>query len=37
MLDAVVKATEMPEGYFATLDEIIAIETVPKRKRGRKT
>jgi len=37
MLDAVVKATEMPEGSFATLDEIIAIETVPKRKRGRKT
>jgi DNA-binding transcriptional regulator YiaG len=35
MLDAMVKATEVPQGSFSSIDEIIALESVSKRKRGR--
>ncbi|MFA7117808.1 MAG: helix-turn-helix transcriptional regulator [Sphaerochaetaceae bacterium] len=37
MLDAMVKATEEPKTVFSSLDEVIALETKPKRKRGRKS
>lgn len=35
MLDAIVKATEVPQDSFSSLDQIIALESAPKRKRGR--
>ena len=37
MLDAIVKATEMPQVPFTSLDEVIALNDTPKRKRGRQT
>ncbi len=37
MLDAMVKATEVPQTPFSSLDEVIALNTAPKRKRGRRT
>ena len=37
MLDTMVKSTEVQKDSFSSLDEIIALESVPKRKRGRKS
>lgn len=37
MLDAMVKSTEVQKDSFSSLDEVIALESVPKRKRGRKS
>jgi len=37
MLDAMVKATEEQKTVTSSLDEVIALETKPKRKRGRKS
>lgn len=37
MLDAMVKATRGTETTFSTLDEVIALNNAPKRKRGRRT
>ncbi len=37
MLDTMVKATEVTEAPFASLDEVIALNTAPKRRRGRHT
>ena len=36
MLDAMVKATKGTETTFSTLDEVIALNNAPKRKRGRR-
>jgi len=36
MLDAMVKATKGRETTFSTLDEVIALNNAPKRKRGRR-
>jgi len=36
MLDAMVKATEKRETPFSSLDEVIALNSAPKRKRGRR-
>ena len=36
-LDTLVKATEVPEAPFTSLDEVIALDIAPKRKRGRRT
>jgi len=37
MLDAMVKATEKRETSFSSLDEVIALNAAPKRKRGSRT
>ena len=37
MLDAMVKATEISQAPFASIDEVIALNATPKRKRGRRT
>lgn len=37
MLDNMIKATKVPDSSFSSLDEIIALETAPKRKRGRRS
>jgi transcriptional regulator with XRE-family HTH domain len=37
MLDAIVKATEVPETSYSSLDEVIALEAGHKRKRGKKS
>jgi transcriptional regulator with XRE-family HTH domain len=37
MLDAMVRATEVLQAPFASLDEVIALNSTPKRKRGRRT
>ena len=37
MLDAMVKATEVPQTPFASIDQVIALNAIPKRKRGRRT
>jgi transcriptional regulator with XRE-family HTH domain len=37
MLDAIVKATEISQVPFASIDEVIALNAPPKRKRGRQT
>ena len=37
MLDAMVKATEGGETPFTSLDEVIALNTAPKRRRGRRS
>jgi len=37
MLDSVVKATEVPLAPYSSIDEVIAHNTQPKRKRGRRT
>lgn len=35
MLDAMVRATEPSQDTFSSIEEIIALESAPKRKRGR--
>ncbi len=37
MLDAMVKATEGPQTSFESIDQVIALNATPKRKRGRRT
>lgn len=37
MLDSVVKATEVSLAPYSSIDEVIAHNTQPKRKRGRRT
>jgi transcriptional regulator with XRE-family HTH domain len=37
MLDAMVTATMVPQDSFFSIDEVIELETAPKRKRGSKT
>jgi hypothetical protein len=36
MLEAMVAATKVSHTSFSSIDEVIALETSPKRKRGRK-
>jgi len=36
MLEAMVAATKVSQTSFSSIDEVIALETLPKRKRGRK-
>ncbi len=36
MLEAMVEATKVSQTSFSSIDEVIALETLPKRKRGRK-
>jgi transcriptional regulator with XRE-family HTH domain len=35
MLDALIKAVEVPKDAYTSLDEIVKSESKPKRKRGR--
>ena len=37
MLDDMVKATEISQAPFTSIDEVIARNAAPKRKRGRRT
>lgn len=37
MLESMVAATKVSQTSFSSIDEVIALETLPKRKRGRKT
>ncbi len=37
MLDSMVKATKVPLAPYSSIDEVIAHNTKPKRKRGRRT
>ena len=36
MLESMVAATKVSQTSFSSIDEVIALETSPKRKRGRK-
>nr|WP_321306920.1 helix-turn-helix transcriptional regulator [uncultured Sphaerochaeta sp.] len=36
MLESMVAATKVSQTSFSSIDEVIALETLPKRKRGRK-
>jgi hypothetical protein len=36
MLEAMVEATKVSQTSFSSIDEVIALEALPKRKRGRK-
>lgn len=36
MLEAMVEATKFSQTSFSSIDEVIALESSPKRKRGRK-
>lgn len=36
MLEAMVEATKVSQTSFSSIDEVIALESTPKRKRGRK-
>lgn len=36
MLEAMVEATKVSQTSFSSIDEVIALESSPKRKRGRK-
>ena len=37
MLDDMVKATEISQAPFTSIDEVIALNAAPKRKRGKRT